>query len=73
MQDPFASIASLQFAAWSKMLLVSELHDMLVAEVDLNTKGVGQNCPLPYGHSSRGKILSPCPSPLRCACGVFSS
>ena len=44
-----------------KLLLMSKLQDMLVAETDLNTKGVGQNCPLPHGHSSRGKILSPCP------------
>ncbi|KII16253.1 hypothetical protein OO25_07600 [Phaeobacter sp. S60] len=47
------------------------LHIMLVAGSALNTKGRCRNFPLPFVHSSRGKIQAPCPSSLRCAFGVF--
>ncbi len=59
-----------EVAARSELHLASELHDMLVAEANPNTKGVCQNCPLPIGHSSRGKILSPLPfsASLRLRC-----
>jgi hypothetical protein len=48
---------------------------MLVAEADLNTKGGCQNCPLPQGHSSRCKILSPLPfsASLRLRCVLLLS
>ena len=48
------------------------LHDMLVARPVLIHKGrLPELSPAPSGHSSRGKIQAPCPSPLRSAVGVF--
>ncbi len=47
------------------------LHIVLVAGSAQNTKGRCRNFPLPFVHSSRGKIQATCPSSLRCAFGVF--